>query len=102
MESKPRLLLAPAARHERLGEDRAHVVRRTGPLCGPLCGWALAQGHARSGERVQIWAYLGKSERFDRAIGDFAEAHANQTERDHAALCAAVGSGRLAEDDVGA
>ena len=39
---------------------------------------------------MQIWAYLGKSERFDRAIGDFAEAYANQTERDHAALCAAV------------
>ena len=51
---------------------------------------------------MQIWAYLGKSERFDRAIGDFAEAFANQTERDHAALCAAVESGRLAEDDVGA
>ena len=71
-------------------------------LCAGLCGWALAQAHARSGERVQISANLGKSERFDRAIGDFAEAYANQTERDHAALCAAVESGRLAEDDVGA
>ena len=72
-------------------------------LYAGLCGWGLAQGHARSGERVQISAYLGKSERFDRAIGDFAEAYANQTERDHAApLCVAVESGRLAEDDVGA
>jgi uncharacterized protein (DUF2252 family) len=63
-----------------------------------LCGWTLARAHARSGDRVQIAAYLGKSERFDRAIADFAQAYADQTERDHAALCAAVKSGRLATD----
>jgi hypothetical protein len=63
-----------------------------------LCGWTLARAHARSGDRVQIAAYLGKSERFDRAIADFAQAYADQTERDHAALCAAVKSGRVATD----
>jgi hypothetical protein len=31
-----------------------------------------------------------------RAIADFAEAYADHTERDHAALCAAVKSGRIA------
>jgi uncharacterized protein (DUF2252 family) len=36
-----------------------------------LCGWALARAHARSGDRVQIAAYLGKSERFDTAIAAF-------------------------------
>jgi uncharacterized protein (DUF2252 family) len=60
-----------------------------------LCGWALARAHARSGDRVQIAGYLGKSERFDEAVADFAEAYADQTERDHAVLCAAVKSGRL-------
>jgi len=60
-----------------------------------LCGWALARAHARSGDRVQIAGYLGKSERFDLAVADFAQAYADQTERDHAALCAAVKSGRL-------
>ena len=60
-----------------------------------LCGWALARAHARSGDRVQIAAYLGKSERFDGAIADFAEAYADQTEQDHAVLCAAVKSGRV-------
>jgi uncharacterized protein (DUF2252 family) len=60
-----------------------------------LCGWALARAHARSGDRVQIAGYLGKSERFDRAVADFAEAYADQTEQDHAALCAAVKAGRL-------
>jgi uncharacterized protein (DUF2252 family) len=63
-----------------------------------LCGWALARAHARSGDRVQIAGYLGKSERFDVAIADFAQAYADQTERDHAALCAAVKSGRIAAD----
>src|SRR5215211_3334232 len=67
-------------------------------LYGKLCGWALARAHARSGDRVRISAYLGKSERFDGAIADFAKGYADQTERDHAALCAAVKSGRVAAD----
>jgi uncharacterized protein (DUF2252 family) len=67
-------------------------------LYAGLCGWALARAHARSGDRVQIAAYLGKSERFDHAVADFAVAYADQTERDHAALLAAVQSGRVAAD----
>ena len=70
-------------------------------LYAGICGWALARAHARSGDRVQIAAYLGKIERFDRAMVDFAEAYADQTELDHAALCAAVKSGKVA-GDVGA
>jgi uncharacterized protein (DUF2252 family) len=64
-------------------------------IYGGLCGWALARAHARSGDRVRIASYLGKSDRFDGAIAEFAEGYADQTERDHAALCAAVESGRL-------
>jgi uncharacterized protein (DUF2252 family) len=64
-------------------------------LYAGLCGWALARAHARSADRVQIAGYLGKSDSFDRAIADFAKGYADQTERDHAALCAAVRSGRL-------
>jgi uncharacterized protein (DUF2252 family) len=64
-------------------------------LYARICGWALARAHARSGDRMQIAAYLGKSERFDNAIADFGEAYADQTEQDHAALCAAVESGRI-------
>jgi len=63
-----------------------------------LCGWTLARAHARSGDRVSIAGYLGKSERFDGAIADFAKEYTDQTERDHAALCAAVKSGRVATD----
>jgi hypothetical protein len=63
-----------------------------------LCGWALARAHARSGDRVEISAYLGKSERLDEAIADFAETYANQMERDHAALLAVVRLGKVPND----
>jgi uncharacterized protein (DUF2252 family) len=57
------------------------------------CGWTLARGHARSGRRVAIAAYLGVSERFDQAIADFAEAYADQAEKDHAAVLKAIKRG---------
>ena len=77
-----------SAKIESLSPDELAVYAR-------ICGWALARAHARSGDRVQIAAYLGKSERFDNAMANFGEAYADQTERDHAALCAAVTSGRV-------
>jgi uncharacterized protein (DUF2252 family) len=63
---------------------------------GVLCGWALARGHARSGDAAAIDGYLGPGDAFAHAIADFSVAYADQTERDHAALVAAIGSGRLA------
>ncbi len=60
-----------------------------------LCGWAIARAHARSGDPVTISGYLGKSDAFDGAIADFAVAYADQNERDHQALVAAVKSGRI-------
>ncbi len=38
---------------------------------------------------------VGRKETFDQAIADFAEAYADQTERDHAALLAAIKDGRV-------
>jgi hypothetical protein len=60
-----------------------------------LCGWALARAHARSGDPIAISAYLGLSDRFDQAIGDFAQRYADQNERDYELFAAAVASGRL-------
>ena len=60
-----------------------------------LCGWTLARAHARSGDPVAIASYLGSSDRFDRALATFAEAYADQNERDYAALRRAVDEGRL-------
>jgi uncharacterized protein (DUF2252 family) len=59
-----------------------------------MCGWTLARAHARSGDRVAMAAYLGGSAKFDHAIAAFAESYADQNERDHAALQAAVKDGR--------
>lgn len=60
-----------------------------------LCGATLARAHARSGDRIAIAAYLGGGTAFDDALADFAESYADQNERDHAALVAAVKSGRV-------
>jgi hypothetical protein len=60
-----------------------------------LCGWTLARADARSGDRIAISAYLGNSTKFDNALAAFAEAYADQNERDHAALAAAVTAGRI-------
>ena len=92
-----------------------------------LCGWTLARAHARTGDRIAIAAYLGadpkgnakgdpegnpkgnakgnprgdatgEDETFDRAIAEFAERYADRTERDHAALAAAIDEGRVAAE----
>ncbi len=62
---------------------------------GRACGWTLARAHARSGDRIAIASYLGKSDTFDRAIATFAETYADQNDRDYEALKNAVESGRL-------
>ncbi|MFD8717035.1 DUF2252 domain-containing protein [Streptomyces sp. NPDC059629] len=60
-----------------------------------LCGTTLARGHARSGDRIAIAAYLGGTDSFDHAVTDFALAYADQTATDHAALHTAVTAGVL-------
>jgi uncharacterized protein (DUF2252 family) len=59
------------------------------------CGWALARGHARSGRRIAIAAYLGTGDRFDQAVADFAKSYADQAEIDHAKLLEAIKKGKL-------
>jgi hypothetical protein len=60
-----------------------------------VCGWTLAKAHARSGDAVAIATYLGGSAAFDRALTSFAEAYADQNERDYSALQEAVATGRI-------
>jgi uncharacterized protein (DUF2252 family) len=67
-------------------------------LLGEFCAWTLARAHARSGDRIEIAAYLGSGEVFDEAIADFAETYAEQNARDHAALAQAVQDGRVTAD----
>jgi uncharacterized protein (DUF2252 family) len=68
-----------------------------------ICGTVLARAHAKSGVPAKISGYLGKSDAFDQAMGEFSLAYADQTARDHAALVAAVKAGRikaLVEEDL--
>ena len=69
--------------------------RSTLAVYGELCGWALARAHGRASHPWLIAGYLGSSDAFDDAMGDFAVAYADQAERDHAALKAAVSAGRI-------
>lgn len=64
-------------------------------LYAELCGRTLAHSHAKSGDAALMSGYLGKSDDFDQAIGEFALAYADQNEQDHAALVAAVKAGQI-------
>jgi hypothetical protein len=59
------------------------------------CGWVLARAHAKAGDPWAISGYLGRQDEFDEAMGKFALAYADQAERDHAALTAAVRAGTV-------
>ena len=61
-----------------------------------VCARALAKAHARSGDAIAIAGYLGAGDSFDRALATFAEAYADQNERDYRALQDAVAAGRIA------
>jgi hypothetical protein len=67
-------------------------------LYGEVCGRTLARAHARSGDPIAIASYLGTGAVFDRAMVAFATTYADQNERDHAALEAAVAAGRVEAD----
>jgi hypothetical protein len=62
---------------------------------GEICGWTLARAHARTGDGLAIGAYLGGGDGFDNALATFAETYADQNERDHARLAAAVRAGTI-------
>jgi len=65
---------------------------------GRLCAWALARGHARSGDPAMLAGYLGDDDVVDHAMADFAGRYADQTERDHSAFLAAIAQGRVAAE----
>jgi uncharacterized protein (DUF2252 family) len=62
---------------------------------GDACGWTLARGHARSGDRIAIAAYLGDNDSFDRAVAAFAATYGDTNEADHARLVQAIEEGRI-------
>jgi uncharacterized protein (DUF2252 family) len=88
-------------RDMKLSEDIATMTKGDFDLYARWCAIALARAHARCGDPAMISGYLGNSDLFDQAIALLAEAYADQTERDYAALLAAIKEGRIrAEVDV--
>jgi uncharacterized protein (DUF2252 family) len=67
-----------------------------------ICGRLLAKGHARTSGASMIAGYVGGGDRLDVALCRFARLYADQTERDHASLLAAVARGALPIDPAGA
>jgi uncharacterized protein (DUF2252 family) len=64
-------------------------------LYATWCGRALALSHARGGSSSVLSGYMGKSDTLDQAIAAFSMAYADQNEKDHAALAAAVRKGKV-------
>ena len=60
-----------------------------------VCSVSLARAHARTGDAAAISGYLGSGDQFIKAIGKFAQAYADQTEKDYQALVDAVKAGRI-------
>ncbi|HEY7916369.1 MAG TPA: DUF2252 family protein, partial [Acidimicrobiales bacterium] len=59
------------------------------------CGETLARAHARTGDPVTIGGYIGKGSKFADAVAQFAREYAQQNERDHAQLVAAIADGTV-------
>jgi uncharacterized protein (DUF2252 family) len=82
--------------HDWKGSAHVDSLRVPGAIqYARMCGATLARAHARSGDWIAIAAYLGGSDRFDRAIADFSSAYADQNERDYDELVRAVRTGRI-------
>jgi uncharacterized protein (DUF2252 family) len=78
------------------GSARVDAMKpKTMRVYASLCAGILARAHARSGDAVAISSYLGRSDKFDRALATFAEHYADQNERDYVSLKAAIEAGRI-------
>jgi len=60
-----------------------------------LCGTALARAHARAGDAVAIDSYIGTSDKFPRAIAEFARRYAAVNEQDYSDFMDGVKAGDI-------
>jgi hypothetical protein len=79
----------------KISADVENQSPSTMAIYGQVCGWTLARGHARSGDRCAIAGYVGRSDALDVALSDFARAYADQNEADYRVLVKAVQDGRI-------
>jgi uncharacterized protein (DUF2252 family) len=79
-------------------KDSVNPKHLQGPVLrdyAETCGAILAKAHARTGYPAVIAGYCGSSEHFDQQMVAFAQAYADQVERDHETLAKAVKAGLL-------
>ncbi len=95
LDGEPRSFYIRQLRDWKFSLDIATMRPDVMRLYGEVCGWTLARAHARTGDRIAIAAYLGRSDVFDQAVADFAASYADQNERDYRTLAEAAASGRI-------
>ena len=78
-----------------IGVGTGGVSLKTFPDYAKLFGWALALGHARSGDAAMIAGYCGQSSELNEALYSFAKSYAKQNQQDFEQFCKAIKSGRL-------
>lgn len=101
LDSQPRDYYIRQLSDWKLSADVESMSPQGLTIYAEMCAWTLARAHARTGDRIAMSAYLGKSDAFDQALADFSSAYADQNQRDYQALVKAVKSGRIkAETDV--
>ena len=74
-------------------------LEATLPFYARLCGRTLARAHARAGDAAVMAGYMGSGTVFEEAIGEFALAYAEQTERDWNAFLGAIKAGRIVAEE---
>jgi uncharacterized protein (DUF2252 family) len=79
--------------------DLTHLTAAGLRVYAESCGWTLARGHARSGDRIALATYAGDDGSYDDAMAAFASAYADTNEHDHAQLVDAIASGRIEAQD---
>jgi len=65
------------------------------PAYGSRCGYTLGLAHSRAGDPDVILGYVGKGAALAKALWEFAEAYADQTERDYGRFIEAIHEGRI-------
>jgi uncharacterized protein (DUF2252 family) len=95
LDSKPRDYYLRQLWDWKVSADIESMTVEEMKVYGQMCGWTLARAHARSGDRVSIASYLGKNEVFENSLVEFADAYADQNERDYQCLVNAVKKKRV-------
>ena len=82
-------------RDRKIAPDVEHFDKEVMAAYAGLCGRVLARAHAKTGPADIISGYLGKADVMDQAIGKFAVAYADQTEKDYTAFVKAIKAGKI-------